>query len=158
MATTTSDDLVRRTKNRRLYAPIILGFFFLTAMLICLVAAITLLAPGSPVDGVWSIKPVEYQQLLALAPWSGVGFVALSVAMAFASLGTFTGSRWGWWLAVAIFAINGLGDAAQVLFGRVVEGVVGVLAAGLVLLVMTRPRIRSSFGISQLLRPARTGR
>lgn len=136
---------VPQQKRRRAYAPLILGVFFLVATKICFVAAFTLLAPGTWVDGIWAIKPAEYRQLLALGPLSGIGFGALSVVMALASIGTFLRSRRGWWLVVAIFAINGLGDATQMFFGRYIEGGIGVLAAALALFVITQPRIKSSF-------------
>ncbi|MFZ2029964.1 MAG: hypothetical protein WAU68_06640 [Vitreimonas sp.] len=76
----------------------------------------------------WAIKPAAYRQLLVMAPWSGLGFCLLAMAMALTSVGCFRRKRWGWTLAVAIFAINGLADATRFLAGEVFEGLIGVLA------------------------------
>lgn len=94
----------------------------------------------------WRGKPAAYQQLLSMAPWSGGGFCLLAMAMALTSVGCFQRKRWGWMLAVAIFAINGLADAARLLAGEVLEGLIGVIAAGAILYSLSRPRVRAAFG------------
>ena len=65
--------------------------------------------------------------------------------MALTSVGCFRRKRWGWLLAVAIFALNGLADAVRLLTGAVLEGLIGVIAAGAILYVLSRPKIKRAF-------------
>ena len=51
--------------------------------------------------------------------------------MLLASVGMFRYRRWGWWLALRMFAANGLADIAQVFMGRVLEGAIGVTVANI---------------------------
>src|SRR5215213_2391167 len=108
--------------ERKTVVPATLSWFFALAACLCLAAGISILAPDTPLRAMWAIKPTEYGQLLDLAPWSGSGFLLLSAAMAATSWGVIRRKRWGWASAIAIFAINGAGDAARLLMGNVVEG------------------------------------
>ena len=60
---------------------------------------------------------------------SGIG---LAMARAFAKAG-------------ANVVINGFGDAAQLVMGRILEGGIGVAAAGVILFCLSRPRVRGGF-------------
>jgi hypothetical protein len=122
-----------------------LGLFFAFATVICMAAAWSLLDPQSPAARMWAVKAHEYRELLALGPIAGIGFLALSAAMAAASIGSFAAKEWGWRLAVAIIAINAVGDAARALTGGLFEGIVGLAIAGTILRVLFRPRIRNAF-------------
>ena len=53
-------------QKRRPLAPLIAGYFLMVAALICLATSVTLLAPGSILDGMWAIKPDAYRQLKGL--------------------------------------------------------------------------------------------
>ena len=130
---------------RRPMTPPILGAFYCLASLICAVASASLLTPRGAFDWMWVIKPEAYAQLRAMAPRSGLGFCLLAVAMALASIGCFWRKRWGWLLAVTIFAINGLADGTRLIAGEFVDGLIGVIAAGTILYVLSRPNIRRVF-------------
>jgi hypothetical protein len=62
-----------------------------------------------------------------------------------ASLGCFGRRAWGRVLAIGIFAINGTGDVAQLFLGHYLEGAVGVAAAGLLIVWLTRAKVREAF-------------
>ena len=126
-------------------APAIVGAFFAVSSAILLAAAATVLVPGTPLDAIWAIKPAAGTQLCALAPWSGVGFLVLAVVMATASLGAFRRTSWAWPLAIGIFAVNGLSDAARIPFGGALEGLVEVVAAALILCGLSRRGVRAQF-------------
>ena len=65
----------------------------------------------------------------------GRGFLFLAIGMLLASVGMFRYRRWGWWLALRMFAANGLADIAQVFMGRVLEGAIGVTVAGAIITI-----------------------
>jgi hypothetical protein len=125
--------------------PVVAGVFFAISTLICLAAGASLLTPGGPLEWMWRIKPAEYRQMLAMGPLAGAGFLALALAMAAASAGTFGRRRWGWRLAMGIFAVNGLGDAARIFTGAWTEGIFGVFMAALILWWLARPGVRAVF-------------
>ena len=129
----------------RAVTPVALGCFFTFATAMTGAVSITLFAPGGPLDAMWQIKPHEYEDLLLLRPVSSVGFAALCVAMAATAFGCFRRKRWGWTLAVALFAINALGDAAHGLSGAWLDGAIGVSIALLILWWLTRSRVRALF-------------
>jgi hypothetical protein len=129
----------------RAVTPVALGVFFTLSTLICAAVSATLLAPNTPLDAMWALKPAAHQDLLLLRPASTAGFIVLTLAMASAAWGCFGRKRWGRILALVIFALNGLGDAARALTGGLVEGLVGVAVAAVLLWWLTRPRVRALF-------------
>ncbi|MGZ6004430.1 MAG: hypothetical protein ACXWK1_21225 [Caulobacteraceae bacterium] len=137
--------LGQAAENREPITPTAVGVFFAAACVITLVTAITLLAPGGPLDIVWRIKPREHGQLLALSPLAGMGFLLFSAVSAATSLGALGRRQWAWRLALAVFVLNGLSDAARIAFGAWGEGLVGVAATGLIAWWLTRSRVQALF-------------
>lgn len=132
-------------RRARAWTPLLLGAFFAFAALMCTLAGLSLLMPGGMLDSIWLWKPEEHGLLIALGPWAGRGFLALAVAMAAASAGTFRRRRWGLWLAMTIFAANALGDAARIPAGAVWEGVIGIAVTGFILWWLSRASVRRQF-------------
>jgi hypothetical protein len=122
-----------------------IAIFFAVATCILLSVGTALLFPGSIMEAVWRLYPARRALLMPYRLWLGPGFLTLAIAMASASIGCFLKRRWGWWLSVAIFAINGLSDAAQILMGRFLEGGIGVAAAGAILFYLSQPSVRGAF-------------
>jgi uncharacterized membrane protein YccC len=77
--------------------------------------------------------------------WLGPAFLMLAIVMVSASIGCFRRRIWGWWLAVAIFLVNGLSDVAQIFMGHFLDGGIGVAAAGVILFYLSRPHVRGAF-------------
>lgn len=77
---------------------------------------------------------------------AGVLLLALGMVTAIAGWGLLRGRRWAWWIAVAVFAINGLGDVLTMIVRRdVVRGGSGVLIASLFLFLLMRSGTRHFF-------------
>ena len=125
--------------------PQVLGVFFAFATAMCALAGLSLMTPDGPLDAIWGWKPDEHARLLALGPAVGAGFLLLALAMATASFGNFARRRWGWRLAMAIFTVNALADAARVPFGGPWEGLIGLTVTAAILWWLTRDRVRRSF-------------
>jgi hypothetical protein len=124
---------------------VFIAIFFAAATVILVCAGAALSFPGSRLDAIWSLYPERRALLMPYRAWLGPGFLALAIAMAAASAGCFRRRGWGWRLAVAIFAVNGLGDLTQLVMGRVLEGGVGVAVAGAILFYLTRANVRKAF-------------
>lgn len=125
--------------------PVATAGFFALASLITLAAGASLLAPGAGLDWMWRIKPAEHAQLLAMGPLAGLGFLGFSAVAAATSVGLIRRRRWAWRLAIAIFVLNGVSDAARIPFGAVAEGLLGVVITSLIVWWLTRPRVRALF-------------
>jgi hypothetical protein len=125
--------------------PLVLAVFFWIAELLTAAVFLTLLVPDTPLDLIWSFKPDAHNDLLLLRPASTIGFLTLSVAMGFAAVGCIRRKRWGWMLAIAIFAVNGLGDAIRAGTGALAEGLFGVAVTLAILWWLTRPKVRALF-------------
>ena len=115
--------------------------FFIFAMIMCAVAGVALISPQTSLSVIWEIKPNDYQMLLAFAPWSGVGFLLLSALMAAAAWGTAHRTWWSWQLSIVTFLANGIGDALQMVAGRVMEGAVGVMVTGAIVYWLMRRKV-----------------
>ena len=94
---------------------------------------------------IWKVYPARRAFLMPYRTWLGPGFLILTIVMVSASVGCFRRRIWGWWLAMAIFAINGLSDAGQILSGHFLEGAIGVAVAGAILFYLSRPKVRGTF-------------
>lgn len=101
--------------------------------------------PRGACDWMWAIKPFAYLTLRAIAPWGGIGFLLLAAAMSLTAFGGLQHRRWGWTLAVAIFVVNALADAARLIAGDVLEGLIGTLAAGAIVYALLRPNVSGVF-------------
>jgi hypothetical protein len=123
----------------------LIAIFFALATFILIAAGTALLFPGSKLEIVWKLYPARRALLMPYRIWLGPGFLALAAAMVAASRGCFLHRRWGWRLAVAIFAANGLGDAIQLFMDHILEGAIGVAAAGAILFYLSRPSVRAAF-------------
>ncbi len=108
-------------------------------------AGVTLLKPGTFLDVLWALNRQGHAGLLSLGKSAGVLFLVLSALLVLAAAGWFRRRYWGWVLGVAIIAINAVGDLVNLARGEGLKGTVGVGIAGLLLLYMTRARVRGYF-------------
>jgi hypothetical protein len=122
-----------------------IGIFLFFGATMASFAAVTLLWRGTFLDRVWSLNPTAYRQLAPFGRTAGILFLTLGVALVAAGIGWFRRRLWGWRLAVAIIAIQVAGDAVNCIRGDWVGGGIGVAIAGVLLLFLLRPVVRSAF-------------
>jgi hypothetical protein len=109
-------------------------------------AAITLAIPGTLLDQAWKLNPEGHAGLASFGRIMAVPFITLAIALFLAGCGWFLRRPWGWKLGIALIAINLAGDIFNLVFrSEVLKGAVGVKIAGLLLIYMTRPSVRSYF-------------
>jgi hypothetical protein len=81
-----------------------------------------------------------------LQTMAGVLLLALGIVAAMAGWGLLRGKQWAWWIAVAVFVVNGLGDLLTILVQRDwVKGGSGVLIASVFLFLLMRSGTRRYF-------------
>ena len=125
---------------------VLIGVFFLFGAIMAAYASVTLLKPGTALDALWVLNKAAHTRLASLGKGAGLGFVALSLLLCATSLGWFGRRYWGWFLGTTVVVINAAGDLANLTMGAHWKGAAGVAIAGLILIYMTRPRVRRCFG------------
>jgi hypothetical protein len=97
---------------------IVVGVFLLVGAAFALTVLLSLLAPGTPLDGLWAMKAGSRQQFVGM----GAGGLALLLALAAVLVPTGIGMlrRWRWarWVAVVLLAANVVPDAVQGFAGK----------------------------------------
>jgi len=121
------------------------GIFLFFGATMASLAAITLLWRGTSLDRIWSLNPVAYRQLAPLGRGVGGLFLLLGLALAAAGIGWFRRRLWGWSVAVAIIAIQIVGDFINCIRGDWLHGGIGVVIAGALLLFLLRPTVNKAF-------------
>lgn len=125
-------------------ARLLLGAFFVAATALLLVSAASLAWPGTCLDAIWAIAP---DKLTVLAPHRllvAAGFAFLAAVMAVAAVGVFRRREWARKLAIAIFVVNGAGDAVDALTGQP-TALIGVAVSGLVVFWLLQSAVRREF-------------
>jgi hypothetical protein len=128
--------------------PLLLAIFSGAAAVVLLISAVTLIAPGGPLDVIWRVAEDKHTTLLPYRHAVWPAFLVLAAAAAAASVGCYRRRRWGWWMVVAGLVANGVGDALQIFVGRPMEGIFGVVIAALLLVWLTRGSVRDQFSLA----------
>jgi hypothetical protein len=133
------------TMTRTATVAVVAGFLFL-ASAIAVITGVSLLTPSPHWNWLWDLNRPAYMAFHKLGRLSGVLLLVVAAGAFIAANGLLRRRRWAWWMAVALFSVNGLGDlAALLLRGEVIRGGSGVLIAGAFLFCLTRPRVRRQF-------------
>ena len=123
-----------------------IGAFFVFGATMAAYAAVTLLRPGTFLDALWALNKRGHAGLVLLGRGAVLLLAVLSVLLGLAAVGWFRRRYWGWMLGVTIIAINATGDLINGVLGDWLKGSVGVVIAGLLLIYLTRAKVRNYFG------------
>jgi hypothetical protein len=122
--------------------PVVAVFIF-AASAMAAVVGISLLSPNPFWNPLWNLNRLAHQTFQKLGTLPGILFLVLSAVTAAAAVGLLRRRRWAWWIAVAVFVINGCGDLVTLIAAHdLVRGGAGIVVAGLFLFFLTRPEIR----------------
>jgi hypothetical protein len=93
----------------------LVGFFIFGAA-ICGLTIFLLAFPETPLDFVWKLKPAAQHDLMRLRAVAIPAMFVTGSACAFAAIGLARGREWGRRMAIALIAINLLGDTINAVF------------------------------------------
>ena len=88
----------------------VIAAFLIAATVVALVVGFGLLFPGRLLDWLAQFNRPAMEGFEALGRWSGALLLLLACFTAIAASGLIRGKKWGWWMAVGLFAVNGCGD------------------------------------------------
>jgi len=124
---------VTSTRKRSL-GTVLLVLFFAADALICLVTMLTLAFPGSFLESIWRFKPeapVQFQEIgrgVSIALMAAVG-----VACGLSAFGLARNAQWGRRLAIAVLAVNLIGDSLNALLRHDPKTLIGLPIGGLMI-------------------------
>lgn len=122
-----------------------MGIFLCCGAVLASLAGVTLVWRGTFLDSIWKLNPRAYAELAPLGKAPGLGFLLLGALLAVTAGGWFQRRLWGWWLAVAMMATQTLGGFLHILAARFLEGAVGLIIPGLILLYLLQPPVKTAF-------------
>jgi hypothetical protein len=122
-----------------------MGAFLVFGAGMALLAGVTLAWPGTSLDRLWALNPTAYTEMAPLGRWIGAPFLFLSFMLTAAAVGWFQRRVWGWLLAVLVIAVQLLGDAMNLVRGTYLQGVAGIVIAGLLLAYLLSRPVRAEF-------------
>ncbi|MGH9904878.1 MAG: hypothetical protein ACRD8U_04735 [Pyrinomonadaceae bacterium] len=93
----------------------------------------------------WRLNPRAHENLSKLGYWAVLLLSAVSVFCAAGAIGLWRGAKWGHWVAVALIAINLIGDVINVLLGTEPRAIVGVPIAAATLAYLLSKTVRDFF-------------
>lgn len=126
----------------------ILSIFFLFGAAMSFLAFISLLLPGSFLESMWRINPRAREGFAGPGAWAAILMCAVSVACLSASIGLWSGARWGYGLAVSLLLINLPGDIANAVLGSEPRAAVGIPIVLAILAFMISRKVRRFFARS----------
>ena len=122
----------------------IASFFLLIATALAVIMGTALLIPGPYAVWLWNLNRPAYEQFRALGWVASVFLYAVGTATAAAAAGLLLRRKWAWWTAVAVFAVNCLGDIISlVVTAQWFKSALGLLVSGAFLFCLTRTSVRS---------------
>jgi hypothetical protein len=134
--------------RKRPVGVLIVGIFLLAGTVIAILTGISLAHPGTFLDAVWNLNRTAYLQFALLGKLAGYVLLGIAVITALTGYGLLKGRMWAWWVAVAIFVMNGAGDAINIFVGEPLKGIVGLAVASCFSLYLFRPATKMFFAKS----------
>jgi len=99
--------------------------------------------PGSVLEWIWQLKPEARVQFLEIGRGASTALTAMvgvACGSGSAALGLARNAEWGRWLAIAVLAVNLIGDSLNALFARDAKTLIGLPIGGLMILFLVRTK------------------
>src|SRR5436189_169525 len=127
--------------RRRSTGRVLLAIFFAAGALICLVTMLALAFPGSFLESIWQLKPEARVQFLEIGCGAAIALIAVvGVACGSAAIGLARNAEWGRRLAIAVLAVNLIGDSLNALLRHDPKTLIGLPIGGLMIWYLLRAR------------------
>src|SRR5262245_28417128 len=112
--------------------------FFAFGAIMCALTVGLLLFSGGPLDPLWRLNPDARVAFESLGRWSFVIMVMVGTGCLVAAIGLWRGALWGTRLALAILAVNIVGDIMNVFFRQDYRALIGVPVGAAMIFLLAR--------------------
>jgi hypothetical protein len=131
--------------KRRSLGTILLIIFFAAGALICLVTMLALAFPGSFLESIWQLKPEARVQFLKIGHGASIALMTVvGVACGSAAIGLTRNAEWGRRLAIAVLAVNLIGDSLNALLRHDPKTLIGLPIGGLMIVYLLSKKFRQN--------------
>jgi len=120
----------------------LLSLFFFADAMIGYVAALSLLDPAGPLEGIWRISPIAREGLEEMGGWGPALLFAAGAVCALAGVGLWRRRAWGRRLALGALAVNLVGDFASVFLRGDGRALIGMPILGLLMFYLLSGRAK----------------
>jgi hypothetical protein len=119
----------------------LLVLFFAAGALICLVTILALAFPGGFLEAIWRLKPGARVQFQEIGRGTSIALMVLvGIACGLSAIGLARCAQWGRWLAIAVLAVNLIGDSLNALLRHDPKTLIGLPIGGLMIWYLSRAR------------------
>jgi hypothetical protein len=132
-------------RDRPILISIVATFLF-GATAIAAIVGISLITPGTLLDRIWKLNEPVHAEFQAFGSTAGAPLLLLGIVTGATAAGLLRGEPWARRVAIAVFAVNALGDGVTVFIRRdLLKSGLGALIAAAFLLALYRPNVISFF-------------
>ena len=119
-----------------------LTILFYLGTVLSFAAALSLMEPGTILDGIWRLDPVARAGLTDMGGIAIPILIVVSVASALAAAGLWIRQPWGRWAGIFVLVVTMVGNFANVFFQGDGEALVGLPITGVLTAYLMSGRAR----------------
>jgi hypothetical protein len=123
----------------------LLATFFAFGALMAGTTALALALPGGFLEPIWRLNPQARAGFLAMGAWAIPLMIVVAAGCAMSAVGLARSTWWGHRLALALLAVNLLGDAGNALVRGDLRTLIGLPIGGAMIAYLLTPRVRRCF-------------
>jgi apolipoprotein N-acyltransferase len=118
--------------------------FFAFGATMCALTLFLLAFPGTRLDQLWNLNPAAKLSFQSLGGMSLVVMGVVGLSCASAAIGLARASRWGWWLALTILAVNLIADSLNGILRHDYRPLIGLpVGSGMIAYLLLRSSVFS---------------
>ena len=121
-----------------------LSVLLFVGMLVSFTAALSLLEPGTALESVWRINPVERESMEEMGGWAAPALLVVSGACALAGVGLWRRKAWGRRLAAGVLAVTLAEDFVSVFLRGDARALIGMPVVGALMIYLLSRRAKRS--------------
>ena len=121
---------------------ILLIIFFAAGASVCLVTMLALAFPGSLLESIWRLKPEAHTQFQQMGSGAAIALMAVvGVACGSAAIGLARNAEWGRRLAIAVLAVNLIGDSLNAWLRHDPKTLIGLPIGGIMIVYLVKKKV-----------------
>ncbi len=116
----------------------LLAAFFLFGAAMCVLTIVLLAFPGSALEPLWRLNPEAERAFRSIGPWAFMLMAIVGIACAFSAYGLGLRREWGRRLAIAVIALNLIGDTVNAVGRHDLRTLIGLPIGGAMIALLLK--------------------